>query len=421
VTCALVGGRLIDGSGGPPLADSVILISGQRILAIGTQGGLTVPDGVETISTEGCTVLPGLWDMAVHLTRLGHADTRRWDETYLPIAERIVAPAAALQLLHAGVTTARDVASPLEAAVTVRDRIRSRRLAGPALYVGGPVLEHDPPPSAHGYRWAVASVANARELTARLIHAGVDYLTVAGLDSLPAADLGAIVAAAHAARLRVDAIIRRDLDIERALDAQVDGLIGLGDGSGDLASGVLAALETRARRGEPAMIAPALSPLVNYQWLRENAEPLDDPAWRTDLPPIVAAELRNSLSDLSALAGQYSMPAVREPVQGARLRQVRDAGALLVIGSDAGAPAHLMARATWQEVETWVRDGGFTPLEALRHASYWPAVAMGVQYQAGTVSAGKFADIVAVRGDVLRHIDRLSEVQVVIQRGRQVR
>jgi Amidohydrolase family len=421
VTRALVGGRLIDGSGGPPLANSVILIAGERILAIGTQGGLLVPDGVETISTEGCTVLPGLWDMAVHLTRLGHADTRRWDETYLPIAERIVAPAAALQLLHAGVTTARDVASPLDAAVTVRERIRSRRMTGPVLYIGGPVLEHDAPASARSYRWPVDSAANARELTARLIHAGVDFVTVAGLDALPAADLAAIVTAAHAARLKVEAIIRRDLDIERALEAQLDGLIGLGDGGGELPPGVLAALETRARHGDPVVIAPALSPLVNYEWLTQNAEPLDDPAWRADLPPIVASDLRSSLSDLGGLAAEYSMPAVRMPVQGNRLRQVRDAGALLVIGSDAGAPAHLMPRATWQEVESWVRDGGFTPLEALRHASYWPAVALGVQHEAGTVTAGKFADILAVRGDVLRHIDRLSDVQVVVQRGRQAR
>jgi len=421
VTCAVVGGRLIDGSGGPPLADSVILISGERILAIGTQGAMTVPEGVETVSTEGLTVLPGLWDMAVHLTRLGYPDTRRWDETYLPLAERIIAPAAALQLLHAGVTTVRDVASPLDEALAVRDRIRSHRLVGPRVYVGGPALEHDPPPSTRSYRWPVANPANAKELTNRLIKAGVDYVTVAGLDSLPAADLSEIVAFSHAARLKVEAIIRHDADIERALEAQVDGLIGLGDGGGDLPPGALAALEARARRGEPAVIAPALSPLVNYEWLRENAEPLDDPAWRADLPPIVATDLRDSLADLSGLAVEYNMPAVRLPGQGARLRQVRDAGALLVIGSDAGVPAHLLPRATWQEVESWVREAGFTPLEALRHASYWPAVAMGVQYEAGTVTAGKFADILAVRGDVLRHIDRLSDVEVVIQRGRRIR
>ncbi|MFN2509681.1 MAG: Xaa-Pro dipeptidase, partial [Chthoniobacterales bacterium] len=59
---ALVGGRLIDGFGGPPLANSVIIIEGERITAIGTVGALTPPVDAEIISTEGMSVLPGLWD-----------------------------------------------------------------------------------------------------------------------------------------------------------------------------------------------------------------------------------------------------------------------------------------------------------------------------------------------------------------------
>jgi hypothetical protein len=55
---ALVGGRLIDGFGGPPLANSVILIEGERINAIGQVGTLAVPAGAEVISTEGMDVLP---------------------------------------------------------------------------------------------------------------------------------------------------------------------------------------------------------------------------------------------------------------------------------------------------------------------------------------------------------------------------
>ena len=57
---ALVGGRLIDGFGGPPLADSVILVEDGRIRQVGTVATLEVPDGYEIISTEGMDVLPGL-------------------------------------------------------------------------------------------------------------------------------------------------------------------------------------------------------------------------------------------------------------------------------------------------------------------------------------------------------------------------
>ena len=64
---ALVGGTLIDGNASRPIQNSVIIIEGERIRAVGQVGTLAVPAGAEVISTEGMTVLPGLWDMHVHL------------------------------------------------------------------------------------------------------------------------------------------------------------------------------------------------------------------------------------------------------------------------------------------------------------------------------------------------------------------
>jgi len=79
---ALVGGTLIDGFGGPVIRNSVIIIEGERIKAVGQVGSLPVPPGAEVISTEGMSVLPGLWDMHVHLMINGHADYEHWDKTY---------------------------------------------------------------------------------------------------------------------------------------------------------------------------------------------------------------------------------------------------------------------------------------------------------------------------------------------------
>ena len=72
-TKALVGGRLIDGFGGQPIANSVIIIENDIITTVGHQGNTPIPEGAEIISTEGMDVLPGLWDMHVpvsytHLT-----------------------------------------------------------------------------------------------------------------------------------------------------------------------------------------------------------------------------------------------------------------------------------------------------------------------------------------------------------------
>jgi len=58
---ALVGGTLIDGYGSKPIRNSVVIIEGERIKAVGQVGSLAVPPGAEVISTEGMSVLPGLW------------------------------------------------------------------------------------------------------------------------------------------------------------------------------------------------------------------------------------------------------------------------------------------------------------------------------------------------------------------------
>ncbi|HSE36293.1 MAG TPA: Xaa-Pro dipeptidase, partial [Blastocatellia bacterium] len=128
---ALVGGTLIDGFGGRPIRNSVIIIEGERIKAVGQVGSLSIPIGAEVISTEGMSVLPGLWDMHVHLMINGHSDYAHWDKTYPPLQESVIMPASAKQLLLAGVTSARDLGGPLKESISIRDRINTGKLPGP--------------------------------------------------------------------------------------------------------------------------------------------------------------------------------------------------------------------------------------------------------------------------------------------------
>ncbi|MEQ9289809.1 MAG: Xaa-Pro dipeptidase, partial [Cyclobacteriaceae bacterium] len=107
---ALVGGTLIDGFGSTPLQNSVIIIEGERIKKVGRVGEVEIPEGAEIISTEGMSVMPGLWDMHTHLMLNGHSDYAHWDKTYKPpILEKVIMPSSAHQLLMAGVTSARDL------------------------------------------------------------------------------------------------------------------------------------------------------------------------------------------------------------------------------------------------------------------------------------------------------------------------
>ena len=107
---ALVGGTLIDGTGAPPLRDSVVLVRGDRIERVGTVATLPVPAGYESISTEGMSVLPGLWDLHVHLIYNGHPTPGAWFKHDAEF-ESTTVPGSARQMLMAGVTSVRDLAA----------------------------------------------------------------------------------------------------------------------------------------------------------------------------------------------------------------------------------------------------------------------------------------------------------------------
>ncbi len=418
----LSGGTVIDGYGNPPIANGVVVIENDRILAVGGRGQVLIPDGAEVISTEGMTVLPGLWDLQVNLMRLGHGDTARWNETYGPLAEKVVMPIAARQLLQAGVTSARDTAAPLDAAINVRARIRDHLIDGPTLYVSGPLLRKSVPPGTEDWQWAVSGAADAKAKVARLAEAGVDYLLLAEVDLWTAEELSAAVNEARARGLAVHAYADRPADVERGVLLQFDGFLGTNMGVAAFPDSVVLALHQRLLdpAARPLSWSPAISAVLNFESLRRNAEPLDDPRATAELPPLVAADILGSLANLDRVTG-LEMPAMRAQTACAKLAQLDEAKIRLLLGSDAGAPGHLHSRATWQEIDFWVHDCSVPVERAIQAATHDAAVAMGVGHETGALAPGKYADVIAVRGDLLRHPDLLQFVDIVIKRGRRVR
>ena len=219
---ALVGGTLIDGFGSTPIRNSVIIIEGERIKTVGQVGSLSIPAGAEVISTEGMTVLPGLWDMHVHLMINGHSDYGHWDKTYPPQMENVIMPASARQLLMAGVTSARDLGAPLKALIAVRDRIKKGELPGPTLYVSGPFIQHEPYPGTEYVRWGVKGVDDARAKVRTLAEAGVDLIKLIDQDQMTMEEVQAVVDEAHKRKLTVVAHSHRPEEIRRGLQVGVD-------------------------------------------------------------------------------------------------------------------------------------------------------------------------------------------------------
>jgi imidazolonepropionase-like amidohydrolase len=420
---ALVGGRLIDGFGGPPLANSVIVIEGDRIKAVGQIGSLAVPQGAEMISTEGMDVLPGLWDMHVHLMIDGHADYPHWFKTYPKLYRTVVMPASARQLLMAGVTSARDLGAPLDDILAVRSSINRGEIPGPTLYVSGPFIQHEPYPGEEDSRWGVNGAADARAKVQRLATAGVDEIKMIDQDQMTMDEVMAVVDEAHKHGLTVVAHAHRPEEIRRGLAAGVDCFEHTGLASApEYPADIIEKIRERTaqmNRG-PLYWTPTVEGLWNYEQLRNNPETLDSPSWHLGLTPEIIADIQQSLRHPGELP-YYQLTPARKPTLKRKIDQLREAGVVLLVGTDSGIPMNFHSQSTWNELDVWVRRIGIPAMDAIRSATYWPSVIMKVSKDVGTVTPGKFADIIAVQGDVLEHIDLLSRVDVVIKHGKRVK
>lgn len=420
---AMVGGTLVDGTLSDPIRDSVILIEGERIVAVGTVKTLPVPADATVISTEGMTVMPGLWDMHVHLMINGHADYDHWDKTYPAQFRDVIMPASAKQLLLAGVTGARDLGGPLEDSIAVRDAINSGRIPGPTLFVSGPFIQKKPYPGTEQFRWGVDSPADARAKIKRIAEAGVDVVKLIDQDGMSDAELAVIVDEAHKHGLPVVAHAHRPEEIRRGLKAGVDCFEHTGlAASPEYPPDVIAALRERTGNmaSGPLFWTPTIEGLYNFPYTVKNHEFIDGTDWHVGLTPAIVDDIRQSLEHPERISYFQQTPQ-RWPTLQRKFQQLRESGVLLLIGTDSGIPMKFHSGSTWNELDVWVNKLGVPAIDAIRAATYWPAVAMKADKDYGTVTEGKYADIIAVKGDVLKQVALLQRVDIVVKHGRRIK
>ena len=416
---ALVGGTLIDGFGGTPIQNSVIIVENDKIVVVGHQGNVTIPKDAEIISTEGKSVLPGLWDMHVHLMINGHSDYAHWDTTYLEDLENIIMPSSAHQLLRAGITSARDLGAPLKASINVRDRINEGKIPGPTMYMSGPFIQHEPYPGTEAFRWGVKGVADARAKVRKLANAGVDCIKVVDQDQMTMEEVHAVVEEAHKYDLPVIAHSHRPEEIRRGLIASVDNFEHTGLSSApEYPEDVMAMIKERTAQMNlgPLYWTPTVEGLYNYEYVRDNPEKLDNDCWHLDLPENIIQDIEQSITHPGRLP-YFQLTPSRKPTLERKVKQLIDAGVVLLIGTDSGIPMKFHCQSTWNELDVWVNEFDIDAMYAIKAATYWPAKMMGVDDQYGTISEGKYADIIAVEGDVLRWISKLSDVDFVMKHG----
>jgi imidazolonepropionase-like amidohydrolase len=418
---ALVGGTLINGLGSVPILDSVILIDGNLITQVGTVGSLAVPDGYELISSEGMTVMPGLWDMHVHLMINGHSDYGYWDTAYADRLSTEIMPASALQLLLAGVTSARDLGAPLEASIEVRERINSGEIPGPRMFMSGPFIQHRAYPGTEAFRWGVTGVRDAREKVNRLADAGVDIIKLVDQDEMTLEEAQAVVGQAHKRGLKVVAHSHRPEEIRRGLAIGVDnfehtGLAAAPEYPADVMTLLKERTATGRVRGGPLYWTPTVEGLWNYDYTRDNPESLDNTCWHRGLEESTIADIRQSIAEPGELL-YFQLTPKRKPTLKRKIQQLREAGVVMLVGTDSGIPMKFHCQSTWNELDVWVNVMDIPVMETIQAATYWPAKFMGVEEQWGTLVAGRYADIIAVKGDVLKTVGLLQNVDFVMKDG----
>ena len=370
--------RLVDGRGGPPVEHAVVHVAAGRIQAIEAVDGRSRPP--EALDVGGRTLIPGLIDAHAHVI----SDTERspgfgpppplHGEEPRPEALRwFVLAKAARAMLAAGITTVRDVGSPDDEAITLREAIRLGLVDGPRILSCGRIISATAPGGRiFGTMYEEADGPwEMRRAVRRQLRRGADYVKVMATGArsverenpepaqMTAEELEAVVDEAHRMGVRVAAhaegIEGVRLAIEKGVDTIEHGLSLHREPR---------LLDRMAERG--IVLVPTLS---TFHDLAER--------FRTDFAPALVAQAERQGDE------------ARRTVLAARA-----AGVILAMGYDSGPPG-----ANARELVRLV-DAGLSPSEAIIAATAGSARALGLTDR-GTIAVDRAADLLVVDGDPL--------------------
>ena len=424
-TLAISGGQLVDGYGGLPVHNAVVLVAGDRIVEVGNVDTVTIPDGVKTLDVNGMSILPGLWESHGHLFHIGEGDPADFPLKFKSEAKSIMA-AVARTSLFAGITTFRDTGGPITEQLALRADIEAGKLPGPRLFLAGPILHQRNPDKPNIRRdYLVGSPEEAKQVTLDVIGLGVDQVKVYGFWDLDI--LKVIVDTAHKAGLGVDADVRHINAYRTAIEAGVDRMhhVFTADPLSDYKDDDLR-LMVRGIKPVPTgpraniLRGPFIIPTIEMRnaYVRVFAFPefTDHPRFRQQFSAEVYAHLRWSWSNPNAVPWGIGAPE-RIKVAKRKLKTFIAAGGReqIVAGTDAGSPFNVHSPLT-RELQHYL-EAGLTSMEVIQSATLRAAQLQGVENDLGTVTEGKYADMVIVDGDPLQDITLLQHKIVLVIKG----
>lgn len=399
-TTVLKAAHLFDGRSGRLDSPGVIVVRGDRIVAVGANAD--VPAGSRVMDLGDATLLPGYIDAHTHIA---FDYNEHWAQGFyegmlrFPVEQSFHAARNAKVTLQAGVTTAREVGASDFVDVALRNAINAGLAEGPRMLVaahslgstGGHCDSVPAPPNRLTPSGPLQGVCNGPEecrlAVRQQMKFGADVIKICAsggvlsesdpvdVPQLTPAELTAIMSEAHAWNRKVAAHSHGDLAAKQAVEAGVDSIE-----HGSFLQP--ATLQLMKQKG--VYLVPTR---MTQEWVEDKAD---------TYPPKIGAKAR------AAAAAHTQM-----------FKHALKIGVPIAFGTDAAVYPHGINA---QEFGDMV-DLGMTPAAALLSSSQGSAKLLGIDAETGTLETGKFADIVAVPGDVLQNIRATEKPSLVMKQG----
>lgn len=402
-TIVLRAARLIDGTGAAPVANGVVVVRGNRIVAAGPAARVTVPAGATTIDLGNATLLPGFLDAHVHLLgrELGEPG---WDNAAvrdLAGFEAALGARHAVRTLLAGFTSVRVVGSRDFGDVGLQEAIDGGYIPGPRIQPAGWALGitggHC---DENGFRPGVVegTVRTGIADGPDQVRAAVRYQAKHGAQVIKTCATGGVLSEGDAVGVpqytleELQAMVAEATKLERKVAAHAHGAEGI-------------RIATRA----------GVASIEHGSFLDEEGAALMAEHGTYLVPTLSAGEAVLALVDQHILTGHRAEKAVAAgTAMKNAVRIAKRAGVPIALGTDAGVGKH---GTNGHEFTLMVQWGGLTPMESIVAGTSSAARLFGWEDQVGTLAEGRLADIVAVTGDPLRDITRLESPVFVMKDG----
>lgn len=406
---AIVGGRLIDGTGREAIDDAVITVEEGRITFVGKSGEVEVPSECKVLPADGKTVMPGLIDAHFHFFGVKeHSIAENVDRILNHRLGTIRSTVMARILLENGFTAIRDCGG--WNALALKQAIEEGMIPGPRIMAAGSYISQT---GGHGdvhylpLEWArqMLRIADGpddcRRAVRESIREGADFIkimTSGGTGSMrdpceipqfTLNEIRAMVDEAHTNRRRIATHCYCPEGAKNAVEAGIDSIE-----HGSLLGTDEEVLRTMAEKN--VVLVPTLS-IIKLE--AEHGEELGMPKW-------TYSRSRELIKD------QYNT-----------VRKAHAAGTKIALGTDYMGlyePPYPRTGSNAYELQLLVEETGFTPMEAIISGTLRGAEAMGLESQMGTLEPRKLADIIIVDGNPLNDIAMLQnpeKIQTVIKNG----